>query len=137
MNSHTDYIWFNTKNKREYINITPEVEDIVEESGINEGLCLVSSMHITSSVFVNDDERGFLHDLDEMLEELAPEDKDYMHNHTSDPNGDAHQKRTLVGHQVVLPVSNGKLELGTWEQVFYGEFDGQRKKRVLVKIIGE
>jgi len=137
MLSHTDYLWFNTERKREYINITPDVEEVLAESGIREGLCLVSAMHITASIFVNDDERGFLHDLEETLEELAPEDKDYMHNHTSDPNADAHQKRTLVGHQVTLPVTKGRLDLGPWEQVFYGEFDGQRKKRVIIKIIGE
>ena len=137
MQSHTEYLWFNTEKRREYINITPDIEDILSESGIEEGLCLVSAMHITAGVFVNDDERGFINDLDETLEQLAPEGKDYMHNHTSDPNGDAHQKRTLVGHQVTLPVTEGKLDLGPWEQVFYGEFDGRRKKRVVVKIIGE
>jgi secondary thiamine-phosphate synthase enzyme len=137
MKSHKDIIWFNTKEKREYINITQDVERILAESQIQEGFCLVSAMHITASVYVNDAEHGIIHDMDEMLEKLAPSNKDYMHNHTSDPNADAHLKRMLIGHQVILPVTEGKLDLGPWEQVHYAEFDGQRKKRVIVKIIGE
>ncbi|MBI2453560.1 YjbQ family protein [Candidatus Peregrinibacteria bacterium] len=137
MRSFTQYLWFNTKHHREYINITPDVAVLVQESGIQEGLCLVSAMHITASVYVNDAEEGLIADLDELLEDLAPSNKDYRHNHTSDPNGDAHLKRMIMGQQVVLPITQGKLDLGTWEQDHYAEFDGQRKKRVIVKIIGE
>ncbi len=137
MKSFTQYLWFNTKHRREYINITQEVEDLVKESNIAEGLCLVSAMHVTAAVYVNDAEDGLIGDIDEMLEDLAPQEKDYRHNHTSDPNGDAHLKRLLIGHQVVLPITKGKLDLGPWEQVYYAEFDGQRKKRAVVKIIGE
>lgn len=137
MKSHTDYLWFNTKKHREYINITPEIAKIVDESGIEEGFCLVSAMHITAAVYVNDDERGLIQDIDDFLEDLAPSDGDYRHNHLSDPNGDAHLKRLTIGHQVILPITNGELDLGPWEQVFYAEFDGQRQKRVVVKVIGE
>lgn len=137
MKSYTDYLWFNTPKHREYINITPEVEEMVAKSKIQEGFCLVSAMHITASIYVNDAEEGLIQDIDELLEKLAPSDKDYRHNHTSDPNGDAHLKRMLIGHQVILPITKGKLDLGTWEQVYYAEFDGQRKKRVIVKIMGE
>ncbi|MFC1750343.1 secondary thiamine-phosphate synthase enzyme YjbQ [Pseudomonadota bacterium] len=137
MNSHTDYLWFNTKTKREYINITQEIEKIVNESRIEEGFCLVSAMHITASIYVNDAEPGLIQDIDDFLEDLAPEDGDYRHNQMSDPNGDAHLKRLTIGHQVVLPITEGELDLGPWEQVHYAEFDGQRQKRVVVKIIGE
>lgn len=137
MKSYTQYLWFNTKHHREYINITPDVEELVSESGIEEGFCLVSAMHVTASVYVNDADEGLITDIEELLEDLAPSTKDYRHNHTSDPNGDAHLKRMLIGHQVILPVTKGRLDLGTWEQVYYAEFDGQRKKRVVVKIIGE
>ena len=137
MKSFTQYLSFHTKHHREYINITPEVAALVEESRIEEGLCLISAMHITASIYVNDADEGLIADIDEMLEDLAPSEKDYRHNHTSDPNGDAHLKRMLIGQQVTLPITKGKLDLGPWEQVHYAEFDGQRKKRVIVKIIGE
>ncbi len=137
MKSYTQYLWFNTKHHREYINITTDVEQIVSESRVDEGFCLVSAMHITAGVYVNDAEDGLIGDIDEMLEDFAPEAKDYRHNHTSDPNGDAHLKRMLVGHQVTLPITKKKLDLGPWEQVYYAEFDGKRRKRVIVKIIGE
>jgi len=135
--SHTEYLWFNTKNKREFVNITPQVEEIVSKSKIREGFCLVSAMHITASVYVNDAENGLIQDIQEMLERLAPFRADYKHHRTGENNGDAHLKRMLIGHQVILPITNGKLDLGPWEQVYYAEFDGQRKKRVIVKIIGE
>lgn len=137
MKTHTDYLWFNTDKRIDYINITPKVARIVRESGVKEGFCLVSAMHITACVYVNDAEDGLISDIDEWLEKLAPAGHDYRHNHTSDPNGEAHLKRLLMGHQVVLPITAGKLDLGTWEQVYYGEFDGQRKKRVIVKVMGE
>jgi secondary thiamine-phosphate synthase enzyme len=124
--------------KREFINISEEVEAALKESGIQEGLCLVNSMHITSSVFINDDEAGLLHDFDNWLEKLAPHEpvSSYRHNY-SEKNADAHLKRQIMGREVVIAVTEGKLHLGTWEQVFYGEFDGKRRKRVLIKIIGE
>jgi secondary thiamine-phosphate synthase enzyme len=138
MKSFTEYIWFNTKNKREFINITDKVEEIVRKSGVKEGLCLVNAMHITASVFINDDESGLLYDFEQWLEKLAPTDiSKYRHNLTGETNADAHLKRTIMGREVVVAITNGKLDLGPWEQIFYGEFDGQRKKRVLVKVIGE
>ena len=137
MKSHTEYWWFNTSKRREYINITERVRQAVKASGIKEGFCLVSAMHITAGVFVNDDEEGFLEDLDELLERLAPSGKDYRHHRTGEDNGDAHLKNILVHHQVILPVTNGDLDLGPWQQVFYAEFDGRRRKRVVVKVIGE
>ena len=137
MNSHTDYLWFDTKGRRDLINITPRVEEIVRAAGVREGLCLVSAMHITAAIWVNDNEQGLWQDFWEWVETLAPSGRDYQHHRTGEDNGDAHLKRTLVHHQVVLPVTEGRLDLGPWEQVFYAEFDGQRKKRVLVKIIGE
>ena len=133
----TEYLWFNTKARRELINITDTVEDLVKQSGVHEGLCLVSAMHITAGIWVNDDEEGLWEDLWECLERLAPYRKDYRHHLTGEDNGDAHLKRTLAHHQAVLPITKGKLDLGPWEQIFYAEFDGQRKKRVVVKIIGE
>ena len=136
MKSLTEYLWFNTKNKREYINITLEVEEFVTRSTVQEGFCLVSAMHITASIYVNDAESGLIHDIEEMLEDLCPSDRDYRHNHTSDPNAEAHLRRMLIGHQVTLPITKGKLDLGPWEQVYYAEFDGKRRKRVVVKIIG-
>lgn len=136
MKSFTKYLWFNTKNAREIVNITGEVEKIVEESGIKEGLCLVSAMHITAGIWVNDEEPGLKQDVMEWLEKLAPV-ANYKHHRTGETNGDAHLKRTLINHQVVLPITNGSLDLGPWEQVFYMEFDGQRRKRVIIKIIGE
>ena len=137
MKSYTEYLWFHTKNRREFINITDTVEKIVGASGIKEGLCLVSAMHITAGVFVNDEEEGFKQDLWEMLERLAPYRRDYKHHLTGEDNGDAHLKSILVHHQVVLPVTDGRLDLGPWQQIFYAEFDGQRRKRVVVKVIGE
>lgn len=138
MKSYTDYLYFNTAKKQEFINITDQVEGALLKSGIKEGLCLVNPMHITASVFINDDEGGLHKDFSVWLEKLAPFGKDkYQHNLTGEDNGDAHLKRTIMGREVVVAVSEGKLDFGPWEQIFYGEFDGQRKKRVLVKIIGE
>jgi secondary thiamine-phosphate synthase enzyme len=137
MNSHTDYLWFDTKSRRDLINITPRVEEIVRAAGIREGLCLVSAMHITAGIWVNDHEQGLWQDFWEWVETLAPSGRDYQHHRTGEDNGDAHLKRTLVHHQVMLPVTEGRLDLGPWEQVFYAEFDGQRRKRVVVKVIGE
>jgi secondary thiamine-phosphate synthase enzyme len=131
-------IWFETKSKREFINITPQVDSILEKSGIREGLCLVNAMHITASVFINDDESGLLKDFETFLERLAPYDlKAYRHHQTGEDNGDAHIKRQIFGREVVVAVTEGKLDFGPWEQIFYGEFDGGRRKRVLVKIIGD
>ena len=137
MNSHTDYLWFDTKSRRDLINITSKVEEVVRAAGIREGLCLVSAMHITAGIWVNDHEQGLWQDFWEWVETLAPSGRDYQHHQTGEDNGDAHLKRTLVHHQVMLPVTEGRLDLGPWEQVFYAEFDGQRRKRVVVKVIGE
>jgi secondary thiamine-phosphate synthase enzyme len=138
MKSYRKELWFNTKTRRELINITPQVEECLAESNIKEGLCLVNAMHITASVFINDDESGLHHDFEVWLEKLAPEKpySQYRHNNGED-NADAHLKRTIMSRDVVVAVTNGKLDFGPWEQIFYGEFDGKRKKRVLVKIIGE
>ncbi|HLC48724.1 MAG TPA: secondary thiamine-phosphate synthase enzyme YjbQ [Candidatus Norongarragalinales archaeon] len=137
MKSYTKYLWFETKKLREIVPITDQVDECVEESKVKEGFCLVSAMHITASVFVNDEESGIWEDFSKWLEQLAPSTIDWKHNHTGDPNADAHLKRTIMGHQVILPITNGKLDLGPWEKVHYGEFDGKRKKRVIIKIIGE
>ena len=137
MKSFTDYLWFETKKRKEIIHLTPLVQDLVHRSGISEGLCLVSAMHITSSVFVNDHESGLHEDILKWIEDLAPIREDYKHHQTGEDNGDAHLKRLLCGHQVTVPVTQGSLDLGPWEQLFYGEWDGQRRKRVVVKIIGE
>jgi secondary thiamine-phosphate synthase enzyme len=138
MKSYRKELWFNTKARREFINITPQVEECLSESGITEGLVLVNAMHITASVFINDDESGLHHDFEVWLEKLAPEKpySQYRHNSAED-NADAHLKRTIMGREVVVAVTDGRLDFGPWEQIFYGEFDGKRKKRVLVKIIGE
>ncbi|MFA5252721.1 MAG: secondary thiamine-phosphate synthase enzyme YjbQ [Phycisphaerae bacterium] len=138
MKSYRKELWFNTKTRREFINITTQVRQCLEESGVKDGLCLVNAMHITASVFINDDETGLHHDFESWLEKLAPEKpySQYQHNSAED-NADAHLKRTIMGRDVVVAVTNGKLDFGPWEQIFYGEFDGKRKKRVLVKIIGE
>lgn len=136
MKSHTDYIWFNTKKRKEVVNITQEVAKIVNDSGVREGLCLVSAMHITAGIWVNDEEDGLKQDLLDWLERLAPV-ADYRHHRTGEDNGDAHLKRTLVHHQATLPITKGQLDVGPWEQIFYTEFDGQRRKRVVVKILGE
>lgn len=137
MKSHTDYLWFTTKQHREYINITGEVERRVRESGIQEGMALVSAMHITAAVYVNDAEDGLIQDIDEWLEHLAPFRSDYRHHRTGETNGDAHLKSLLMHHEVLVPVTGGKLDLGPWQQIFYAEFDGQRRKRVVIKIMGE
>ncbi len=139
MKSLTEYLVFQTQNRREFINITPEVESLVQKSGIREGLCLVNAMHITASVFINDDEGGLHQDFEEWLQQLAPHEpvSKYLHNRTGEDNADGHLKRTIMGREVVVAVTKGRLDLGPWEQVFYGEFDGRRRKRDLVKIIGE
>ncbi len=137
MKSFTHYLWFNTRQRHDLINITNDVETAVRESSVQEGLCLVSAMHITAAIWVNDNELGLWQDFWEWVERLAPKRPDYRHHQTGEDNGDAHLKRTLVGQQVVLPVTSGRVDLGPWEQVFYAEFDGQRRKRVIVKIIGE
>ncbi|UCE23960.1 MAG: YjbQ family protein [Candidatus Zixiibacteriota bacterium] len=137
MKSHAEYLVFNTRKRREYINITSDVEKALSESGIQEGLVLVSAMHITAGVYVNDAESGLIADIDEWADNLAPFGPDYRHHRTGEDNGDAHLKNLLIGSQVVLPVTNGKLDFGPWQQVYYAEFDGQRRKRVIIKIIGE
>jgi len=139
MKSLTEYLVFDTNNRVEFINITPEVEALVKKSGVQEGLCLVNAMHITASVFINDDERGLHADFEEWLEELAPHQpiSKYRHNRTGEDNADGHLKRTIMGREVVVAITAGRLAFGPWEQIFYGEFDGRRRKRVLVKLIGE
>ncbi|VAX23599.1 UPF0047 protein TM0723 [hydrothermal vent metagenome] len=137
MTFHTEYLWFNTEKKREYINITDKVENIVSVSGVKEGMALVSAMHITAGVWVNDAESGLLSDIDEWLDNLAPYKRDSLHHRTGEDNADAHLKNLLVHHQVVLPITNGALDLGPWQQVYYAEFDGGRKKRVVIKVMGE
>lgn len=133
----TEYLWFNTKNKREYINITSRVEEVLKKSGIKEGMILVSAMHITAGVYVNDAESGLIEDIDTWLEKLAPFDPNYHHHQTGEDNGDSHLKSLLVHHEVIVPVTAGCLDLGPWQQVYYAEFDGRRKKRVVVKVMGE
>ena len=137
MKSHTEYLTFNTENHRQYVHITPPVEAIVARSGINDGIALVSAMHITAGVWVNDAEDGLIADIDEWLEKLAPFRRDYRHHHTGETNGDAHLKSLLVHHEVIVPVTRGKLDFGPWQQVYYAEFDGQRRKRVIIKVMGE
>ena len=139
MKSYRKELWFRTRTRREFINITPQVEECLRESGIQEGLCLVNAMHITASVYINDAERGLLQDYEEWLEELAPHEpiSQYRHNRTGEDNGDAHLKRQVMGRDVTVAVTKGRLDFGPWEQIYYGEFDGRRRKRVLVKIIGE
>lgn len=137
MQSYTEYLTFNTKKRREYINITAQVAEALARSGIREGLALVSAMHLTAGVYINDNEAGLICDIDEMLERLAPFRADYNHHRTGEDNGDAHLKNMLVGHQVLIPVTKGRLDFGPWQQVFYAEFDGRRPKRVVIKIIGE
>lgn len=139
MKTFTEYIYFNTKDKKEFVRMTDMVEECLKKSGIKEGICLVNAMHITASVFINDDEKGLHGDFDRWLEELAPHKPIslYKHNLTGEDNADAHLKRTIMGREVVVAVTGGKLDFGPWEEIFYGEFDGQRRKRVLVKIIGE
>jgi secondary thiamine-phosphate synthase enzyme len=137
MKSATEYLWFNTAKPREYVNITSRVEDVVKKSGVREGMVLVSAMHITAGVYVNDAEDGLIHDIDEWLEHLAPFRKDYRHHRTGETNGDAHLKSLLVHHEVVVPVTGGTLDLGPWQQIYYAEFDGRRRKRLIIKVMGE
>ncbi|BFU96323.1 MAG: conserved protein of unknown function [Nitrospira sp.] len=137
MKSYREEIWFETKARREYINITRQVEAVVRKSGVTEGLVLVNAMHITASVYINDDEAGLLQDYDRFLEDLAPHGASYRHNETGEDNADAHIKRQVMGREVVVAITGGRLDFGPWEQIFYGEFDGRRRKRVLVKVIGE
>jgi len=134
---HTDYLWFSTKQRREIVRITDEVAAIVMASGVQEGMALVSAMRITAGVYVNDWESGLIHDIQVWLEKLAPSGLDYRHHQTGEDNADAHLKRMIVGHQVVVPITKGVLDLGPWEQLFYAEFDGQRRKRVIVKVMGQ
>lgn len=136
LKAHTKYLWFETKNRREYIRITDDVQEFLDESGITEGFILVSAMHITAGVYINDWENGLIKDIDNWLEEIAPVNPDYHHHNTGEDNGDAHLKRILINHQVTVPVTDGKLDLGPWEQIFYAEFDGQRRKRVILKALG-
>ncbi|MBI4285406.1 MAG: YjbQ family protein [Chloroflexi bacterium] len=137
MKSATDYLWFNTKEHREFINITDKVQSLVERSGIAEGFVLVSAMHITAGVYVNDAEPGLIADIDEWVEKLAPYRPDYRHHATGETNGDAHLKSLLIHHEVIVPITKGRLDLGPWQQIYYAEFDGQRRKRVILKAIGE
>jgi secondary thiamine-phosphate synthase enzyme len=139
MKSRTEYLTFQTPDRRAYLNITPQVEEIVRKSGVMEGLCLVNAMHITASVYINDDESGLLKDYDDWLQQLAPHEPvdAYRHNRTGEDNADAHLKRQVMGREVVVAITGGRLDFGPWEQIFYGEFDGRRPKRVLVKVIGE
>ena len=137
MKSYREELWFETKTRRAYVNITPQVDAVVQKSGVREGMVLVNAMHITASVYINDDEAGLLRDYDEFLERLAPHEATYRRNDTGEDNGDAHIKRQLMGREVVVAITDGKLDFGPWEQIFYGEFDGRRRKRVLVKVIGE
>jgi secondary thiamine-phosphate synthase enzyme len=137
MKFHTEYLTFRTKHHREYINITPEVESALARSGISEGMILVSAMHITAGVYVNDAEDGLIQDIDQWLERLAPFREDYRHHRTGETNGDSHLKSLLVHHEVVIPVTKSKLDFGPWQQVYYAEFDGQRSKRVIIKVMGE
>ena len=138
MKSLTEHLFFSTPHRRDYLNITPEIDRLVKKSGVKEGLCLVNAMHITASVHINDDESGLIQDIDDWLEKLAPHEpvSFYRHN-TGEDNADAHIKRSIMGREVVVAITNGKLDFGPWEQIFYAEFDGRRKKRVMVKIIGE
>jgi secondary thiamine-phosphate synthase enzyme len=137
MKSHTEYHWFHTQKHREYINITSHVQAALTKSGVQEGMILVSAMHITAGVYVNDAEDGLIADIDEWLEKLAPFKSDYRHHRTGETNGDAHLKSLLIHHEVIVPVTKGSLDLGPWQQVYYAEFDGQRKKRLIIKVMGE
>ncbi|MGA9364264.1 MAG: secondary thiamine-phosphate synthase enzyme YjbQ [Bacteroidota bacterium] len=137
MKFHTEYLTFNTKQHREYINITEDVSAVVGRSKISEGMVLVSAMHITAGVYVNDAEDGLIRDIDEWLEKLAPFNLNYRHHRTGETNGDSHLKSLLIHHEIVVPVTNGKLDFGPWQQVYYAEFDGQRRKRVIIKVMGE
>lgn len=137
MKIYTEYLTFHTKTKRAYIHLTPQVEGILKKSGIKDGMVLVSAMHITAGVYVNDNESGLIEDIDQWLEGLAPFDPKYRHHQTGEDNGDSHLKALLIHHEVIVPVTNGKLDFGTWQRIFYAEFDGQRDKRLIVKVMGE
>ena len=137
MKFYTDYLWFETSERREYINITAEVEEAVHKSRITDGMVLVSAMHITASVYVNDAESGLIQDIDDWLDKLAPKGPDYRHHRTGEDNGDAHLKNLLMHHEVIIPITNGKCDFGPWQQVYYAEFDGKRRKRVIIKVMGE
>jgi secondary thiamine-phosphate synthase enzyme len=137
MKSHTEYLTFHTKQHREYVHITPRIESIVAKSKIKEGMALVSAMHITAGVYINDNESGLIEDIDAWLEKLAPFDKNYQHHETGETNGDSHLKALLIHHEVIVPITAGKLDLGPWQRIFYAEFDGQRDKRLIVKVMGE
>jgi len=137
MKFHTDYLWIKTKNRHDYINITNDVQEMIDISKIKEGMALVSAMHITAGVYVNDAEEGLIQDIDEWLEKLAPVNPNYRHHQTGEDNGDAHLKSMIVHHQVMVPITKGELDFGPWQQIYYAEFDGQRKKRIIVKIMGE
>jgi secondary thiamine-phosphate synthase enzyme len=137
MKSLTDYLWFNTPRHRDYVNITDRVEEAVRKSGVTEGMVLVSAMHITAAVYVNDAESGLIQDIDDWLQKLAPDGVNYRHHRTGEVNGDAHLKSLLMHQQVILPITAGKLDLGPWQQVYYAEFDGQRRKRAVIKVMGE
>ena len=137
MKTHTEYLWMQTSKHREYVNITPECARILKESGIREGMMLVSAMHITAGVWVNDNESGILQDVDDFLERLAPFNPNYRHHRTGEDNGDSHLKNLLTHHQVIIPITDGNLDLGLWQTIFYMEFDGQRRKRVVIKVMGE
>jgi secondary thiamine-phosphate synthase enzyme len=137
MKTYTEYLWFNTRHEHEFINITADVDKALAKASIQEGMVLVSAMHITAGVYINDDESGLIADIEEWLEKLAPARPEYRHHHTGESNADAHLKNLIIGHQVIVPVTNGKLDLGPWQQVFYAEFDGRRRKRVVVKVMGD
>ncbi len=137
MKFHTEYLTFHTKTHRDYIHITPQVDAILKRSGIKDGMILVSAMHITAGIYVNDHEDGLIQDIDEWLEKLAPFRQNYQHHRTGEDNGDSHLKALLIHHEVIVPVTNGRLDFGTWQRMFYAEFDGQRDKRVIVKVMGE
>ena len=137
MRFHTEYLTFHTKKHREYLHITPQVEAAVKKSGVSEGMVLVSAMHITAGVYVNDRESGLIEDIDQWLEQLAPFRKDYHHHDTGEDNGDSHLKALLIHHEVIVPITKARLDLGTWQRIFYAEFDGQRDKRVILKVMGE
>jgi secondary thiamine-phosphate synthase enzyme len=137
MRFHTEYLTFHTRKHREYVHITPRIEAIVKKSGIKEGMVLVSAMHITAAVYVNDNESGLIDDIDRWLEQLAPFRQDYRHHETGESNGDAHLKSLLLHHEVIVPITAGRLDFGPWQRIFYAEFDGQRDKRVIVKVMGE
>jgi len=137
MRTHTEYLKFHTRKHREYIHITPQIEAIVTKSGIKEGMVLVSAMHITAGIYVNDNESGLIGDIDHWLEQLAPFREDYQHHGTGETNGDSHLKALLIHHEVIVPITAGRLDFGTWQRIFYAEFDGQREKRVIVKVMGE